>query len=181
MALLEQQQPQPAKSVLDELVQARRELQRRDRAIRKLRQRLDQLESRLEQVGPPPRAAGVVHWQALSFDIAPGTASEDDRVELELEFESETQFFAGLNQDMAEGGVFVATYRVEPVGTQLTLRFELPCGMAVTARGRVAWTHAPLAGNCRPGMGVQFTELAPAALTAISRFATHVPPLYMEW
>ena len=147
MDLLEQQQqqqPQPAKSVLDELAQARRELQRRDKAIRKLRQRLDQLESRLEQVGhrltdpesatedqaplaPPAaapleaaHAAGVVQWQSLSFDARPG---KDEPGELDVEFELETQFFAGLNQDMAHGGVFVATYRVEPVGTALTLRF----------------------------------------------------------
>jgi uncharacterized protein (TIGR02266 family) len=188
--LLDQQQPQLTKTVLEELAQARRELQRRDRAIRKLRQRLDQLENPAP-VAPmvassttphePPHAPGVVHWQPLSFDTRSDSAGTDERRELEVEFEAETQFFARLNQDMAEGGVFVATYRVEPIGTALTLRFELPCGTPVTARGRVAWTRASFAGNCRPGMGVQFMELAPAALIAISRFALRVPPLYMEW
>jgi uncharacterized protein (TIGR02266 family) len=191
MALLDQQDPQPTKAVLDELLQARRELARRETAIRKLRQRLAQLESRLEQLEEPPAAAdenlplpangATVQWRSLCFDALPGGAGADEPRELDLEFTEEMAFFAGLNQDMAKGGVFVATYRRVPVGMALTLEIELPCGTMVTARGRVAWLRGTGAGQCRPGLGVQFEELSPAALLAIARYAKHVPPLYMEW
>ncbi|HEY6556260.1 MAG TPA: PilZ domain-containing protein [Polyangiaceae bacterium] len=191
LALLDQQDPQPTKAVLGALLHARRELARRELAIRKLRQRLTQLESRLGELEEPPASAdeslsfaangATVQWRSLCFDGLRGDTGADEHRELHLEFTAETEFFAGLNQDMAQGGVFVATYRREPVGTPLALEFELPCGTNVTARGRVAWLRDTGAGQCRPGLGVQFTELSPAALVAIARYAKHVPPLYMEW
>lgn len=191
MALLDQQDPQPTKAVLGELLQARRELARRESALRKLRQRLTQLESRLEELEEPPASAdenlpfpangAAVQWRSLCFDALHGDARTDEHRELDLEFTEETEFFAGLNQDMAQGGVFVATYRRVPVGTALTLELDLPCGTNVTARGRVAWLRDTGASQCRPGLGVQFTKLSPAALLAIARYAKHVPPLYMEW
>ena len=191
MALLDQQDPQPTKAVLGELLQARRELARRESALRKLRQRLTQLESRLEGLDESPASAdaspslsangATVQWRSLCFDAPHGDTGADEHRELHLEFTADTEFFAGLDQDMAQGGVFVATYRRVPVGTALTLELELPCGTNVTARGRVAWLRDTGAGQCRPGLGVQFTELSPAALVAIARYVKHVPPLYMEW
>lgn len=191
MDLLDRQHPQPAKQVLDELTQARRELARRESALRKLRQRLTQLETRLEELEEPPASAresvpfdaqgAAVHWRSFCFDAPRGDAGADERRELHLEFTAETEFFAGLNQDMARGGVFIATYRREPVGTTLALEFDLPCGTQVTARGRVAWIRDAGAGQCRPGLGVQLMELAPPALMAIARYTRRVPPLYMEW
>lgn len=235
--LLDQQQPQPTKEVLDELAQARRELARRDSAIRKLRQRLDHLEHRLEQLGPPraevavlipaPPPSGAppidlgkaqaglsaapalstppalptqqstatpllddaatlphgnaIAWQPLCFDAPLRDGATDEHRELELEFAAETQFFAGLNQDMHQGGVFVATYAVAPVGTTLTLRFVLPCGTEVIARGRVAWIRQPFAGDCRPGLGVAFSDVPRGALDAIARYTRRFPPLYIDW
>jgi uncharacterized protein (TIGR02266 family) len=191
MALLEPQDPQPTKAVLGELLQARRELARRESALRKLRQRLTQLESRLGELEEPPASADenpsfpangdAVEWRSLCFDALHADAGADERRDLDLEFTEETEFFAGLNQDMAQGGVFVATYRRVPVGTALTLELELPCGTHVTARGRVAWLRDTGYGHCRPGLGVQFTQLSRAALLAIARYARHVPPLYVEW
>lgn len=41
--------------------------------------------------------------------------------------------------------------------------------------------RAAVEGECRPGMGVVFSELSSAALLALTRYARRVPPLYMEW
>ena len=84
---------------------------------------------------------------------------------------------------MSEGGVFIATYRVQPVGTPLRLAFELPCGTKVTARGEVRWIREGDgdSNDGRPGMGIAFTSLPEAALLAIGRFCRQRPPLYMEF
>ncbi|MFZ5893205.1 MAG: PilZ domain-containing protein [Myxococcota bacterium] len=100
--------------------------------------------------------------------------------ELELEFTEETHFFTGLTQDISEGGVFIATYQLFPIGSRLELAFELPDGTKISCWGRVRWLREETA-NCRPGMGVAFGELSESALRAISRFCAERPPIYMEW
>jgi uncharacterized protein (TIGR02266 family) len=77
--------------------------------------------------------------------------------------------------------VFVATYHVFPVGSRLELNFQLPDGTEVRARGVVRWVRAKAEpGEERPGMGVAFSELSEAALTAIARYCLERAPLYME-
>ncbi len=83
---------------------------------------------------------------------------------------------------MAQGGLFIATYRVQPLGTELELEFELPDGARVCAQGVVRWFREGAAAmSDRPGMGVEFTALPEAALVAIERFCRVRPPLYMEF
>ncbi len=52
------------------------------------------------------------------------------RVELEVDigYHSETNFFTGFVNDISEGGIFVATYDLLPVGTHLMVSFVLPDG-----------------------------------------------------
>jgi uncharacterized protein (TIGR02266 family) len=99
---------------------------------------------------------------------------------LELEFTEETHFYAGLTQDISEGGVFIATYHLFPVGTRLELSFQLPDGTLIKTCGRVRWLRGDAAQGERPGMGVAFGDLAEDALSAIARYCQERPPLYME-
>jgi uncharacterized protein (TIGR02266 family) len=92
----------------------------------------------------------------------------------------EAQFFAGLSLDISEGGLFVATYHVLPLGTQLGLRFELPDGTEIQARGEVRWIRRPHAHEDRPGLGIAFTELSAEALEKIVAYCETRPPLYFE-
>jgi uncharacterized protein (TIGR02266 family) len=101
--------------------------------------------------------------------------------ELELEFKDETHFYAGITQDISQGGVFIATYNVFPVGSRLELGFRLPGGAEVRARGVVRWVRGEAEPEEeRPGMGVAFTELSEAALTAIAAYCQKRAPLYIE-
>jgi uncharacterized protein (TIGR02266 family) len=99
----------------------------------------------------------------------------------ELEFTGATRFFAGLEQDLSQGGVFVATYRELAIGTRLELEFQLTDGSAIRARGVVCWLRSQAnAGSERPGAGVAFIDLSQEALSTIVRFCQAEPPLYME-
>jgi uncharacterized protein (TIGR02266 family) len=100
----------------------------------------------------------------------------------ELEFAEETQFFAGLGRNMAKGGLFIATYRALPIGSEVEVELELPDGAAVRAHGVVSWLRGASSelGAC-PGIGIEFTTVPEAALVAIERFCRVRPPLYIEF
>ncbi len=100
--------------------------------------------------------------------------------ELELEFTEDTHFYAGLTQDISQGGVFIATYRLLPVGSRLDLSFDLPDGTEIRTRGEVKWLREGACSGERPGMGVAFSELSEDALIAIHRFCSERPPLYID-
>ncbi len=98
---------------------------------------------------------------------------------IDIAFDRDTQLYSGLSQDISEGGVFIATYRVQPIGTPICLSFELPDGTKITARGVVRWIRES-SSVCRPGIGVAFTELTSEALAALAQFCRHCAPLYVE-
>lgn len=117
----------------------------------------------------------------------PGTTDPDERRsepriqrQFELEFNYETHFFAGLTLDISSGGLFIATYHLFPVGTALSLSFQLPDGVRLSVRGEVRWVRCVSEEHERPGMGVAFKELSAEALAAISAFCAERPPLYMD-
>lgn len=119
---------------------------------------------------PPPGA-----------DSVPPSQRKNPRrsCEIELAFSEETQFYTGLTQDISEGGVFVATYRLFPIGTRLELSFQLPDGTTVNTWGRVRWLRDE-AAQCRPGMGVEFGDLREDVARAIAQFCEQRAPLYIE-
>lgn len=100
--------------------------------------------------------------------------------EIELEFTEDSQFYAGLTQDISQGGVFIATYDLLPVGRRLQLEFDLPDGTHVSANGEVRWLRETASPTSRPGMGVAFLDVAPDSLKAIEEFCKERPPLYMD-
>jgi len=100
--------------------------------------------------------------------------------EFEAEFVHDTQFFAGITQDISCGGVFVATYQRLPIGSCLVIGFELPDGTAIEARGEVRWIREDERGGERPGLGIAFTEISSDAVRKISEFCRGRPPLYID-
>jgi uncharacterized protein (TIGR02266 family) len=121
---------------------------------------------------PPPH---------LLDSLAPSQRRTSRRCcELQLEFTEDTHFYAGLTQDISQGGVFIATYRLLPVGRRLELDFDLPNGTHVKASGEVRWLRESTAPSVRPGMGVAFLDLPTESLHAIGEYCRERPPLYME-
>lgn len=105
-----------------------------------------------------------------------------ERVELEIDIglHSATQFYAGLSNDISQGGIFVSTVKPMPVGSEVSISFVLPGGHNVTTRGRVAWLSSPRDEAGRPGMGVRFERLEPEHRHAIEKFLRYRPPMLHE-
>ncbi len=84
-----------------------------------------------------------------------------------VDFESSDAYFYDYSNNLSEGGIFIATERILPIGTPLTLRFTLPgLDRVFQANGKVIWIYEPSTGDEGPptevlgrGMGIQFSDL----------------------
>ena len=124
-----------------------------------------------EPVAPPPAPPARERRARERFEIA-----------ADIGFHSETNFYTGYSADISDGGLFLATYDLLPVGTELTISFMLPEGYQVTTRGHVSWLREPreIDSDTRPGMGISFDSLAKDDYEAILRFAGRRPPLFYD-
>jgi len=105
-------------------------------------------------------------------------------VALEVTLQGETNFYVGFSQDISQGGLFIATYETEPVGTRFPIQFKLPTrDDPVLCMVEVAWVTAyapdvaPRSGAVY-GMGVCFVGLAAEDREAISVFQAQRDPLF---
>jgi uncharacterized protein (TIGR02266 family) len=120
--------------------------------------------------------------------IAPPSSGAERRLkerrecEFDVEFLGDSHFITGITQDLSEGGVFVATYQRLPIGTPVSLAFELPDGHRVEARGHVRWIRAEREETgTRPGLGIAFSKLDAESLAKISEFCGSLPARYYEF
>jgi uncharacterized protein (TIGR02266 family) len=96
--------------------------------------------------------------------------------------ESESNFYMGLSENLSEGGLFIATHLVKPIGTTISVSFLLP-GPAepIKATGTVRWTREySETSDVGPGMGVRFEALTPREAGAIRQFLAARAPLYFD-
>jgi len=100
--------------------------------------------------------------------------------EFELTFVEDSYFISGLTQDISEGGLFVATYRLLPIGTPLSLSFQLPSGKRLDVKGVVRWVREEALGDARPGLGIAFSDLSEDALASIAECCAVRPPLVFD-
>lgn len=105
--------------------------------------------------------------------------SQRQSCEVHIDLHTESQFFSGFSTDLSDGGVFVATYTPAPIGTELTLEFDLPGDHKVRTEGRVIWIREQDTG-ATPGMGVAFQSLSSADRAAILAFTETRPPLFYD-
>lgn len=98
----------------------------------------------------------------------------------EITLGSDSNFFTGFTNDVSEGGVFVATVNVLPLGTQIDLAFSLPGGPRIEGKGEVRWVRELDDRNPEvfPGMGIRFTEVAATSVAAIHAFAAQREPMF---
>ncbi len=101
------------------------------------------------------------------------------RLETDVTFHSESNFYAGFSSNLSDGGLFVATHEDLPIGTELALRFTLPGGEEVEATVAVRWRR-PAQPDLPGGVGVEFIELPPLARDAIHRFMRRRDPIFHE-
>lgn len=135
----------------------------------------------------PDRDAGLVDEQGESSSLPPEERRGRSRAEfaVDIGLHSATQFFSGISGDLSEGGLFVATYTPQPVGSELTVSFVLPpiggVSRSITAPAMVAWIRPPAGDDGpEPGMGLRFYSLGPEDRAAIERFMKKRPPMLYE-
>ncbi|MBK8173323.1 MAG: TIGR02266 family protein [Sandaracinaceae bacterium] len=122
----------------------------------------------------------------LVFTTPTGPGSErriSPRAEIEVDigFQSDTNFFVGIAGDLSDGGLFIATQEALPIGTELTIAMVLPGGHHITAHGKVAWTRRGEAkNNTVAGMGVSFTELGKSDARVVGMFLHRREPLRVK-
>src|SRR3954451_8258819 len=84
-------------------------------------------------------------------------------VELDVSLESESNFYLGLTENLSEGGLYIATHVLKPIGTRLEVSFKLPQRPdPIRAIGVVRWVREySETSDTPPGLGVRFEEIAP--------------------
>lgn len=92
----------------------------------------------------------------------------------DIGFSSDSNFYTGFTRDISEGGVFVATYNVFPVGTVMELELQVPdTGAPIQVKGEVRWSaEANEDSDGHPGVGLRFLDLSEADRRRIDRFVS---------
>jgi uncharacterized protein (TIGR02266 family) len=116
----------------------------------------------------------------------------EPRVELSIEIgiDDHTNFYVGFSENVSVGGLFIATYRLMPIGTEVAVTFVLPDEFPVFVHGAVRWLREPRDTNTSPananaanadsppGMGIEFAELGEAELTRIQAYINTRRPMF---
>jgi hypothetical protein len=105
-----------------------------------------------------------------------------EELEVHLGVTTESTLYVDMDLQIANGGVFVATYQDLPPGTQVLLHITLPGGLATSAHGRVTLKRESLEtfGDPTPGMCVAFELLSSEALAVLKQFASIRTPWLIE-
>ncbi len=111
---------------------------------------------------------------------APKRQSPRVRMQAQVDFESEDNFFNGFSANISDGGVFVATVNVLALGTSVDIGFTLPTGERIECKGVVCWVREidDKQPDVFPGMGVQFVDLDERGAQAIESFIQQREPMF---
>lgn len=152
------------------------QLKEREAELHQLRVH-ENTESAESPVPPPARTI-----RAVSVDVLPGTAAGAlEAATITVELNHETHFFAGLMRDLAQGGLFVATYRRLAIGTPVEIWLTLSDGRRERIEGVVRWERAQHAADSeRPGFGITFSAMSDATLSLLDELCREHAVLYME-
>ena len=108
---------------------------------------------------------------------------ETHRVSIELEVTTQGQhnFFHGMTEDISQGGLFVATTQLYPIGTHVEIVLRLD-GHALHITADVVWLRdvARSDGDTPRGMGLRFSNVPEEDLQKIRHFLHKKEPLFFE-
>jgi uncharacterized protein (TIGR02266 family) len=130
-----------------------------------------------------------------SPSVAPAERRDVQRygARLAITLVGDNNFYLGMTENISEGGIFVATHHMLPIGSILELQFRIPTTDEMLAvEGEVRWIRPPKAlaneanifgaeddNRMRSGMGIQFKNLGDEARAAIEAFiAMRSPEFY---
>lgn len=109
-------------------------------------------------------------------------AHQRARLKTSVSFASESNFYTGFTRDISEGGLFVATHNVIPVGGLVDLEFSLPDdGPPIKVKAEVRWAaEYNELSDCPPGLGLSFTDLPEEGRGRIERFVEMRDTLFYD-
>jgi uncharacterized protein (TIGR02266 family) len=110
----------------------------------------------------------------------PGRSASRIPLQTQVDLSSDSNVFTGFSTNLSEGGLFVATLKVVPVGTPVELTFSLPGKARISVHGEVRWIREidDRTPDVFPGVGVRFVDLSPEAAQALQRFVAEREPLF---
>ena len=114
--------------------------------------------------------------------VSPLTAGSRTNIEANIGAATETNFFVGFSGEIAEGGVFIATYMTLEKGTPLEMLLTLPGGFEMRLLGNVRFVRDPMdfSTSAEPGMGVTFESVTDEQRKLMLRFIAKRPPIFYD-
>ncbi len=103
-------------------------------------------------------------------------------IHIEVTLSGPHNFFRGFTEDISKGGLFIATHRILPIGTEVTVTLLLE-GREFTLPAQVVWAREQnplLPQGIEPGMGLQFVRLSPEQISAIEEFIKKKEPIFFD-
>ena len=113
---------------------------------------------------------------------APPTSGRRVDIEANVGATSGTNFYVGFSGEIAEGGVFVATYNTLDVGASVVVTVTLPGGYEFRVPAHVHFVRDPMdmSDESEPGMGVKFEQLQGEHRELILRFIRKRAPMFYD-
>lgn len=102
-------------------------------------------------------------------------------VELGVTENSDSNFYVGFSGDVRDGGLFIATHQMVPVGRTLKLTLHLPdASNPIETQARVLWqrTAVDYGVGILPGFAVEFLDLGEKDLKNIEAFIASREPIF---
>jgi uncharacterized protein (TIGR02266 family) len=105
-----------------------------------------------------------------------------ENVEVNIGANTESNFYVGFSGEIAEGGVFAATYSILARGTPVRALITLPGGFETYVSGFVRFVRDPMdmGMDSEPGMGIQFDRLDAEQRELILRFVRKRRPIFYD-
>lgn len=131
----------------------------------------------------PPHGANAQPQQGQPVAAGYRGNQNREKIEVNIGATTESNFFVGFSGEIAEGGVFAATYNIQERGTPMLVHITLPGGFDKIVNGTVRFVRDPMdlsADDTVPGMGIQFESLDAEGRDLILRFVRKRPPMFYD-
>jgi len=127
-----------------------------------------------------PKVAPVQKPASVKPAAKPVASGPRETLEANVGATTESNFFVGFSGEIAEGGVFIATYATFPLGALVEVLVTLPGNYQFTVPGVVRFVRDPMDMDSEPGIGVRFESLPQEHRELILRFVRKRPPLFYD-
>ena len=135
----------------------------------------------------PPAAAAASTPPAAAAPVAAATESKavvsaGGTVRAELGVRSDSNFYKGLsgNDVVDHGGLFVATYVIPKVGTNIRLLVTMPGGYEFDVPATVTWVREAGSTSQAPGFGARMFDLSPENRSLVQRYVKNREPMFYD-